>query len=117
MALKEAMNADSSPAITSPRSPIGMSPRARGMKRSASSLASSFSCVPAWIAKRAKPTASAQRTIMNTLQAAPTLAASRGFWAARNRWKSDIWAGPPRFNKSPLSTQAITRRPKNWYAA
>ena len=55
----------------------------------------------------------AQRTTRKKLQAAPSLAASRALRAARKRWKSYIWAGPPAFSIRPLSTHTITSAPKN----
>ena len=55
----------------------------------------------------------AHRTTRKTLQEAPSLAASCGFLAARNRWKSYICAGPPALRNSPFSTQTITRGPNH----
>jgi len=108
--LKVDMKAARRPAMTKPLIPTG-----RNFCRTCGiTFSGSVTPVTAVRARRVIPAAIAQRTTRKKLQAAPTLAASRGFLAARNLWKSYICAGPPAFINRPFNTQTITSAPKNW---
>jgi len=107
--LKVDIKAARSPAITKPLIPTG-----RNFWRTwGITFSGSVRPVTAVRARRVIPAAIAQRTMRKKLHAAPTFAASRGFLAARNLWKSYICAGPPAFIRRPFNTQTMTSAPKN----